>query len=81
MASSKARGERSRRRSLPHPPSPELPRQLVSRVGYVEDFDGPRTTIVERRVLARRGWAGGMLRFHHPVTGGGPLLLSTPANY
>ena len=61
MASSKARGERSRRRSLPHPPSPELPRQLVSRVGYVEDFDGPRTTIVERRVLARRGWAGEMM--------------------
>jgi len=35
----------NRRRGLPHPPAPELPRQLVSRVGYVEDFDDPRTTL------------------------------------
>jgi hypothetical protein len=35
----------NRRRTLPHPPTPELPRQLVSRVGYVEDFDEPRTTL------------------------------------
>ena len=34
----------NRRRSFSHPPTPELPRQLVSRVGYVEDCDEPRTT-------------------------------------
>ncbi len=39
-------------------PTPELPRQLVSRVGYVEDFDEPRTMHGKRRVSARRGWAG-----------------------
>ncbi len=32
-SSSKARRRVNRRRSLPHPPAPELPRQLVSRWG------------------------------------------------
>jgi hypothetical protein len=27
-------------------------------MGYVEDFDEPRTRLGERRVSARRGWAG-----------------------
>jgi hypothetical protein len=31
--------------------------------GYVEDFDEPRTKIGKRRVLARRGWAGGIWAF------------------
>ena len=31
--------------------------------GYVEDFDEPRTKIGKRRVLARRGWAGGIWDF------------------
>ncbi len=30
---------------------------------YVEDFDEPRTKIGKRRVLARRGWAGGIWAF------------------
>jgi hypothetical protein len=51
---------RNRRRTFPHPPVPELPRQLVSRVGYVEDFDEPGTKHEERRVSARQGWAGEM---------------------
>ena len=34
-----------RRRTLPHPPHPELPRQLVSRVGYVEDLFKARTKL------------------------------------
>jgi hypothetical protein len=46
MASSKARGERE----------PEAYPQ-----GYVEDSFEPRTKIGERRVLARRGWAGEMM--------------------
>ena len=37
---------------------PELPRQLVSQVGYVEDDFEARTMPGERRVSARRGWAG-----------------------
>ena len=37
---------------------PKLPRQLVLRVGYVEDFDESRTKHGKRRVSARRGWAG-----------------------
>jgi hypothetical protein len=28
-----------------HPPNPELSEQLFSQVGYVEDFDEPRTTL------------------------------------
>ena len=48
MASSKARGETE----------PEAYPQ-----GYVEDSVEPRTKIGKRRVLARRGWAGGMLAF------------------
>jgi len=35
----------NRRRNIPHPPTPELPRQLDSRVGYVEDSVEPRTTL------------------------------------
>jgi len=33
-----------------------LPRQLVLRVGYVEDTFEVRTPLGERCVLARRGW-------------------------
>ena len=33
---------------LSHPPTPELPRQLVTRVGYVEDLVEPRTTLGAR---------------------------------
>jgi hypothetical protein len=55
---SKAAGE-SKPEAYPFSPAhPELPRQLVSQVGYVEDFDEPRTKHGERRVSARRGWAG-----------------------
>ena len=50
MASSKARGEREPGRIVPHPPAPELPRQLVSRVEYVEDSLEPRTKIGKRHV-------------------------------
>jgi hypothetical protein len=49
---------RNRRRTFPHPPVPELPRQLVPRVGYVEHFDEPRTLHGKKRVSARWGWAG-----------------------
>ena len=48
MASSKARGEKE----------PE-----AYPLGYVEDFFEPRTKIGKRRVLARRGRAGGILAF------------------
>jgi len=40
------------------PAHPELPRQLVSQVGYVEDAFEARTTHGKRRVSARRGRAG-----------------------
>ena len=43
---------------LSSPTLPKLPRQLVSRVGYVEDFNEPRTLHGKRRVSARRGRAG-----------------------
>ena len=54
----RSQANQNRRCAFPHPPVPELPRQLVSRVGYVEDFDEPRTPHGERRVTARWGWAG-----------------------
>ena len=44
--------------SLFSPTHPKLPRQLVLRVGYVEDAFEPRTKHGKRRVSARRGWAG-----------------------
>ena len=37
---------------------PQAARQLVLQVGYVEDFGELRTTHREKRVSARRGWAG-----------------------
>ena len=40
------------------PAHPELPRQLVSQVGYVEDAFKVRTPHGKRRVWARRGWVG-----------------------
>jgi hypothetical protein len=46
-----------RRRSIPHPPS-RAAKQLLSQVGYVEDAFEARTMPGERRVSARRGWAG-----------------------
>jgi hypothetical protein len=43
----KAAGE-SKPEAYPSSPArPELPRQLVSRVGYVEDFDEPRTKLAD----------------------------------
>ncbi len=51
-----------------HPPNPELLEQRFSRVGYAEDAFEARTQPVERRVLARRGWAGEKGRlFQRPV--------------
>jgi hypothetical protein len=44
--------------SLFSPAHPKLPRQLVLRVGYVEDAFEARTTHGKRRVSARQGWAG-----------------------
>ena len=44
--------------SLFSPTHPKLPRQLVLRVGYVEDAFEARTTHGESRVSARRGRAG-----------------------
>jgi hypothetical protein len=44
--------------SLFSPAHPKLPRQLVLRVGYVEDAFEARTTHGKRRVSARRGRAG-----------------------
>ena len=38
-------------------------------LGYVEDFVEPRTKIGKGRVLARRGWAGGMLVFFSSLRG------------
>ncbi len=40
------------------PAHPKLPRQLVLRVGYVEDAFEVRTLPGERRVSARQGWVG-----------------------
>jgi hypothetical protein len=40
------------------PTHPKLPRQLVLRVGYVEDAFEARTMHGKRRVSARQGWAG-----------------------
>ncbi len=40
------------------PAHPELPRQLVSQVGYVEGLNDARTPLGTRRVSARLGWAG-----------------------
>jgi hypothetical protein len=40
------------------PAHPKLPRQLVLRVGYVEDAFEARTKPGERCALARRGWVG-----------------------
>jgi hypothetical protein len=40
------------------PAHPELPRQLVRRLGYGEDAFEVRTPHGKRRVLARRGRAG-----------------------
>jgi len=40
------------------PAHPKLPRQLVSRVGYIEDALEVRTPHGKRCVLARRGRAG-----------------------
>lgn len=47
----------NRRRSISHPPTPKLPRQLVLRVGYVEDYFDPRTKlgIVFSRPLDKGG--------------------------
>jgi len=42
---SEAAGESKPEAYLSHPPTPELPRQLVPRVGNVEDFDDPRTKL------------------------------------
>src|SRR5262245_31609523 len=47
-ASSKAVGERRPEAYLSHPPTAELPRQLVTRVGYVEDLVEPRTKLGAR---------------------------------
>ena len=56
--SSKAADESKPEAYLFSPALPKLPRQLASQVGYVEDFDEPRTRHGERRVSARWGWAG-----------------------
>jgi hypothetical protein len=56
--SSKAAGESKPEACHFSPAHPKLPRQLVFRVGYVENFDEPRTLLGKRHVLARRGWAG-----------------------
>jgi hypothetical protein len=40
------------------PAHPKLPRQLVLRVGYVEDAFEARTKHGKRRVSARQGWVG-----------------------
>jgi hypothetical protein len=67
---------RNRRRTFPHPPVPELSRQLVSRVGYAEDSEEARTLHGKRRVSARRGRAGEKSDFFsillHP-----PVLMRT----
>jgi len=44
--------------SLFSPAHPKLPRQLVLRVGYVEDAFEGRTLYGKRRVSARQGRAG-----------------------
>jgi hypothetical protein len=56
--SSKAAGESKPEAWLFSPTHPKLPRQLVLRVGYLEDFDESKTKHGKRRVSARRGWAG-----------------------
>jgi hypothetical protein len=50
------------------PTHPELPRQLVSQVGYVEDAFMARTTLGARRVSARQGWAGEKRGFFNILT-------------
>ena len=44
----------NRRRNIPLPPTPELPRQLDSRVGYVEDSVEPRTTLEDIWTIVNR---------------------------
>ena len=44
---SKATGESKPEAYHSHPPNPELSEQLLSRVGYVEDFDVPRTKLAD----------------------------------
>jgi hypothetical protein len=59
--SSKAAASEDRRHSGFHPPAPELSEQPFSRVGY--DLNDGRTKLGERRVSARRGWAGEKIDF------------------
>src|SRR5262245_7578339 len=47
-ASSKAAGERRPEAYLSHPPTAELPRPLVTRVGYVEGLVEPKTMLGAR---------------------------------
>jgi len=54
----RSQASRNRRRTFPYLPVPELPRQLVSRVGYVEDFDEPRTLQGEEACLGAPGLGG-----------------------
>ncbi|MCG3776829.1 MAG: hypothetical protein JW395_3700 [Nitrospira sp.] len=56
--SSKAAGESKPEAYHFSPAHPKLPRQLVLHVGYVEDFDEPRTLHGKRRVSTRLGRAG-----------------------
>ena len=55
MLSSKAAGELKPKASHFSPAHPKLPRQLILRVGYVEDLNDARTMLGERCVFARRG--------------------------
>jgi len=55
---SKAAADESTGGVLFSPAHPKLPRQLVLRVGYVEDAFEVRTKHGKRRVSARQGWAG-----------------------
>ena len=57
-SSSKAAGELKPEAYPFSPAHPKLARQLVLRVGYVEDAFEARTKHGKRRVSARRGWAG-----------------------
>src|SRR4029077_17838069 len=56
--SSKAAGESKPEAYLSSPARPRAAKTARFPRGYVEDFDEPRTTHGNRRVLARWGWAG-----------------------
>lgn len=58
-------------------PSSTSPSQNLNQ--YVEDFDEPRTKLAERRVSARRGWAGEKGGFFSilPMTVHPPIVSTT----